>query len=64
LNIAPPTESQRFPLIGTIDEIAGDLKRIKGMGVEPIVFGYSFIPIRKDVDKMIDTTKQLSQFVR
>ena len=59
-----PRERQRFPLTGTVDEIAGDLKRIKGMGVEHIVFGYNFIPPGKDVDKMIDTTKQLSQFVR
>jgi probable F420-dependent oxidoreductase len=59
-----PRERQRFPLTGTVDEIAGDLKRIKGMGVEHIVFGYNFIPTGKDVDKMIDTTKQLSQFVR
>jgi hypothetical protein len=51
-------------LTGTVDEIAGDLKRIKGMGVEHIVFGYNFISTGKDVDKMIDTTKQLSQFVR
>ncbi len=63
-NIASPTKNQRFPLTGTIDEVAGDLKRIKGMGVEHIVFGYNFIPIGKDVDKMIDTTKQLSRFVR
>jgi probable F420-dependent oxidoreductase len=59
-----PRERQRFPLTGTVDEIAGDLKRIKGMGVEHIVFGYNFIPPGKDVDKMIDTTKQLSQFVK
>jgi probable F420-dependent oxidoreductase len=59
-----PRERQRFPLTGTVDEIAGDLKRIKGMGVEHIVFGYNFISTGKDVDKMIDTTKQLSQFVR
>jgi probable F420-dependent oxidoreductase len=59
-----PREHQRFPLTGTVDEIAGDLKRIKGMGVEHIVFGYNFIATGKDVDKIIDTTKQLSQFVR
>jgi hypothetical protein len=57
-------ERQRFPLTGTLDEIAGDLKRIKGMGVEHIVFGHNFIRTGKVVDKMIDTTKQLSQYVR
>jgi hypothetical protein len=28
------------------------------MGVEHVIFGYSFGPIGRDVDKMIDTTKQ------
>jgi probable F420-dependent oxidoreductase len=63
-NVSSPTKTQRFPLTGTIDEIAVDLKRIKGMGVEHIIFGYNFIPTGKDVNKMIDTAKQLSRFVR
>jgi probable F420-dependent oxidoreductase len=63
-NISSPTKTQRFPLTGTIDEIAVDLKRIKGIGVEHIIFGYNFIPTGKDVNKMIDTAKQLSRFVR
>ena len=63
-NAPSPTESQRFPLTGTMDEVSGDLKRIKGMGVEHIIFGYNFIPIGRDIDKMIDMTKQLSRFVR
>ena len=57
-------ESQRFPLTGTIDEVSNDLKRIKEMGVEHIIFGYNFIPIRRDLDKMIDMTKQLFRFAR
>jgi probable F420-dependent oxidoreductase len=63
-NAPSPTGSQRFPLTGTMDEVSGDLKRIKGMGVEHIIFGYNFIPIGRDIDKMIDMTKQLSRFVR
>ena len=63
-NVSSPTEIQRFPLTGTIDEIAVDLKRIKAIGVEHIIFGYNFIPTGKDVNKMIDTAKQLSRFVR
>jgi hypothetical protein len=47
-----------------MDEVTGDLKRIKEMGVEHIIFGYNFIPIGGDVDKMIDMTRQLSRFVR
>jgi probable F420-dependent oxidoreductase len=63
-NVSSPTKTQRFPLTGTIDEIAVDLKRIKAMGVEHIIFGYNFIPTGKDVNRMIDTAKQLSRFVR
>jgi probable F420-dependent oxidoreductase len=55
-------EDQRPPMTGTIDEIGYDLKRIKNMGVEHVIFGYSFGPTGGDVDKMIDTTKQLSKF--
>jgi hypothetical protein len=57
-------EDQRPPMTGTIDEIGSDLKKIKDMGVEHVIFGYSFGPIGGDVDKMIDTTKQLSKFCR
>jgi hypothetical protein len=57
-------ESQRVPLTGTIDEVSNDLKRIKEMGVEHFIFGYNFIPIGRDIGKMIDMTKQLSRFVR
>jgi hypothetical protein len=59
---SPKKEDQRPPMTGTIDEIGNDLERIKDMGVEHVIFGYSFGPMGKDVDKMIDTTKQLSKF--
>ena len=55
-------ECERPPMIGTIDETGSDMRRIKDMGVEHIIFGYSFLPIGRNVDKMIDTTKQLSKF--
>ena len=55
-------EHERPPITGTIDEIGSDLRKIKGMGIEHIIFGYSFLPIGKNVDTMIDTTKQLSKF--
>ena len=55
-------EDKRPPISGTIDEIGSDLGRIKDMGVEHIIFGYSFLPIGRNVDKMIDTTKQLSEY--
>ena len=55
-------KGERPPMTGSIDEIGGDLGRIKDMGVEHIIFGYSFLPIGRNVNKMIDTTKQLSKF--
>jgi probable F420-dependent oxidoreductase len=57
-------EVQRFPLTGTIDQIGSDIKRIKDMGIEHIIFAYNFIPSGRDVDNMIDKTKQLSKFAK
>jgi probable F420-dependent oxidoreductase len=57
-------DKNRFPLSGTIDEIGRDIQRVKGMGVDHIIFGYNFVPVGKDVDKMIDISKQLSKFAR
>jgi probable F420-dependent oxidoreductase len=54
----------RATLTGTIDEIGGDIKKINDLGVEHIAFGYNFSPFGKDVDKMIDLTKQLSKFAK
>jgi len=60
----PTNEGQRFPLTGTIDQIGSDIQRIKGMGVDHIIFGYNFVPIGRDVTEMIDTSKHLSKFAR
>ena len=57
-------ESQRFPLTGTVDQIGNDIKRIKDMGINHIIFGYNFLPIGRDVDGMIEKTRQLSKFAR
>jgi alkanesulfonate monooxygenase SsuD/methylene tetrahydromethanopterin reductase-like flavin-dependent oxidoreductase (luciferase family) len=57
-------EAQRFPFTGTIDQIGDDIKRIKQMDIDHIVFGYNFIPLGRDVDKMLDITKQLAKFAR
>jgi probable F420-dependent oxidoreductase len=57
-------EDQRFPFTGTIDQIGNDIKRIKQMDIDHIVFGYNFVPIGRDLDKMLDITKQLAKFAR
>jgi hypothetical protein len=43
-------------MTGTIDKVGGDIKRIKDMGVEHIIFGYSSLPKGNDVNNMIDIT--------
>lgn len=55
---------KRFPLTGTIDQAGSDIKRIKQMGIDHIIFGYNFIPIGTDLDKTLDATKQLAKFAR
>jgi probable F420-dependent oxidoreductase len=55
---------ERPTLTGTIDEIGEDIEKIKGLGVDHIVFGYNFSPVGKDVYKMIDLTRQFSKFAR
>jgi probable F420-dependent oxidoreductase len=57
-------EGQRFPFTGTIDQIGDDIKRTKQMNIDHIIFGYNFIPIGRDVNKMLDITKQLAKFAR
>jgi len=64
-NQSPTTnEVQRFPLTGTIDQVGSDMERIKQIGVDHIVFGYNFIHTGRDLDKMLDITKQLAKFAR
>jgi len=57
-------QDQRFPLTGTIDQAGSDIERIKKMGIDHIVFGYNFIPVGRDLDKMLDVTKQLAKVAR
>ncbi|MGH9890323.1 MAG: hypothetical protein ACRD4Z_02835, partial [Nitrososphaeraceae archaeon] len=57
-------EGQRVPLIGTIDEVGHDVKKIKEIGISHIIFGFNFSPIRADIDSIVEITKQLSKFAR
>jgi probable F420-dependent oxidoreductase len=63
-NELPTNESQRFPLTGTIDQIGNDIKRIKKMGVDHIVFGYNFLAIGRDIDSVINKSKEFSKYAR
>ena len=51
-------------MTGTIDQIGTDINEIKAMGKEHIIFGYNFIPVGRDLEKMKDITKHLSKFAR
>jgi probable F420-dependent oxidoreductase len=62
--IASGNNTDRPTLTGTIDEIGEDIRKIRDLGVDHIAFGYNFSPIGKDIDKMIDLTKQLSRFAK
>jgi probable F420-dependent oxidoreductase len=57
-------EDQRFPLTGTIEQAGKDIQRIKQTGIDHIIFGYNFVPMGRDLEKMLDITKQLSKFAR
>jgi probable F420-dependent oxidoreductase len=57
-------EDQRFPFTGTIDQIGNDIKRVKQMDIGHIVFGYVFIPLGRNVDSVINVTKELSKYAR
>jgi probable F420-dependent oxidoreductase len=56
--------AERPTLTGTIDEIGADIKKIKDLGVDHIIFGYNFSGLGKDIDKMISITKQFSRFAK
>lgn len=62
--IQTTNEAQRFPLTGTIDQAGNDIQRIKQMGIDHIIFGYNFIPVGRNLEKMMDITKHLSKFAR
>ncbi len=63
-NQSSKSDNNRFPFNGTIDEISNDIQQIKDMGVDHIVFGYNFVPIGRDVGKMISLSKELSKYAR
>ena len=49
---------------GTIDQIGDDIRGMKDIGVDHIIFDYMFAPIGSNVADMIDMSKKLSKFAR
>lgn len=56
--------SNRPTLSGTMEQIGEDILKIKELGINEIIFLYNFSSTGKDIDKMIDLTKQFSKFAR
>jgi probable F420-dependent oxidoreductase len=55
--------NSRISFTGTIDEMGNELQKIKEMGVvDHVIFSYNFSSEGRDIEKMIQTTKQLSKF--
>jgi probable F420-dependent oxidoreductase len=50
----------RTPLTGTVDDIGKDLRNMKQMGINHVIFGLT----EPDLDRMIETAKQLSKFIK
>jgi len=50
---------ERATLSGTIDEVGDDLRKIKEMGADHVIFGF----MSMDSEQVIDTIKQLSGFL-
>jgi hypothetical protein len=46
------------------DSAGSDIERIKQMRIDHVIFGYNFIPVGRDLDKVMGITKQLSKFAR
>jgi probable F420-dependent oxidoreductase len=54
----------RLPMTGSIEQIGSDIEQIKKMGVEHLLLGYLFSPLGRDMNNMIETTKQLAEFCK
>jgi len=50
----------RTLLSGSIDDVGKDLRRIKDMGVNHVILGLT----DPDLDRVVDTAKQLSKFTK
>jgi alkanesulfonate monooxygenase SsuD/methylene tetrahydromethanopterin reductase-like flavin-dependent oxidoreductase (luciferase family) len=61
---ASSSKEQRLPMTCTIEQIGSDIDQIEAIDVEHIIFCHVFSPIAKDMNKMIEITKQLARFAK
>ena len=57
-------DKNRYALTATIDQIGDDIRRMREIGVDHIIFDFMFAPIGSNVADMIDMSKKLSKFAR
>ena len=56
-------QANRSSFTGTVDEIGGDILRLKQIGVDHLIFG--LLPdIQGNMEKVMDNAKELSKFAR
>lgn len=48
----------------TIEEIGSDIREMKDMGIEHIVFGIFFSPIYGSINQTFETSKQLMHYAK
>ena len=51
-------------LVGSIDQIGEDLQEIKKVGVDHAILNFNRSSISNNIDDIVDTSKQLSEFIR
>jgi probable F420-dependent oxidoreductase len=54
------TRQSRFPLAGTMDLIGQDIRAIKNLGFDQIIFAF----VSLELDEMVDMAKELSKFAK
>ncbi len=54
----------RLPMTGTVEEVGSDMREMKDMGIEHIIFGVFFSPIYRSIDQTLETAKQLMQYAK
>ena len=57
-------DKNRYALTATIDQIGDDIRRMREIGVDHIIFDFMFAAIGSNVADMIDMSKKLSKFAR
>ena len=58
------SKDNRLPFIGIIKEIGKDLHRLNELAVEHVVYSYNFLPEGRNIQRVLDISKKLLEFVK